>query len=651
MLTDAQITSLECCALEKVDDMNVYSKQGRLTQDQLYKTALFAYQTEFIRNYIPNGTLLTEGFISSASLDFSGFTSFGVLLGNIIVDGVVIAVLPEGNYADLSALVTGVLDAINASGTGYTADDGGDPSLGIVNLYAPGPGSEANGFIVSVVINPFYQLADTLVLATAESHQMFSVNDTSSAFYGKTFVTVILPPTAILREYYVYVLENDIVTSQIHIVNGPGQFTGIGSWALVHDPVNDRIYVAGYVPRGKYSYIDTSLNLVLVPGTANPPIDFTNEPNIFLGATNSIYNPVNDCKYFICYSCVDYNIRKLDTADTQTTIGVGVATTPQNLAVDPNNGNLWVQTPTAIHIFNTSNALVLTVTNVGQVASDITYCADTNRMLVGFKTPGIIKSFLMNGTIDNALWYDFGAPTGQCSVFYSSIFNVVFTSNGTDTAVLSTAGVLKNNIVGEPSTVFTESLKDKKVISNFLTSGGSGTTTTLRFFNLGNSGEDEIDGAMEGGTPDVFMDESMQCVAEADVIKLEQYLKAECGCEDCADRTSNGAVIPPPITPTVTIYYGRSGLDTLNNSQVQALTSIIAIGYAGNYPFITVSPSSYPYIAYPASLGTPSRVYDASTGFDIPTDAIYTVSINSITYNVIRAYNKLGGAITFTLLN
>jgi hypothetical protein len=647
-LTETQIESLECCLLEKVADTAAYSNEGRLTPDKLYKTSLFYYQVRAIRNYIPNGTLLTEGFISSASLDFSGFTSFGLLLGNIIVDGVAIAILPEATYADLSALVTGVVTAINASGSGYTADDAGDPTLGVVNLYAPGPGTEANGFIVTVVINPYYQLADTLILDLAECHQMISVNDPASAFYGKTFVTVIKPPTAILREYYVYVVENDIVTNQIHIVNGPGQFTGIGAWSLVHDSVNDRIYVAGYVPRGKYSYIDTSLNLVLVPGTANPPIDFTNEVNIFLGATNSIYNPVNDCKYFICYSCVSYNIRKLDSSDTQTTIGVGVATTPQNLAVDPGSGNLWVQTPTAVHIFNTSNALVLTVTNPGETATDITYCADTNRMLVGFKIPGIIKSFLMNGTIDNALWYNFGASTGQCNVFYSSIFNVVFTSNGTDTAVLSTAGVLKNNILGEPSTVFCESVVDKKVISNFLTSNGSETITTLRFFNLGNTGTDQIDGAMEGGTPDVFMNESLQCVAESDIIALEGYLKRECGCEDCGNNR-NGNVIPPPITPTVTIYYGTSALDTLDSTEIQDLTGVIALGYAGSYTYDLVDPDEFEYIAWPASLGTPSRFYDPVTNLDIAMYATYQVTINSIIYNVARTYYAHGGGYTLTL--
>ena len=645
MLTQTQIDNIECCVLSSVDDVATYSKGGRLTDDMLYGTALKYYQSRFLRTYIPPGTLISEGFISSATLDFSGFSSFGVLVGNIIVDGTVIAILPEQTYADLSSLVTAVVLAINTSGSGYTADDGGDPLLGVVTLYAPGPGNEANGFIVTVVINPFYQLEDSLVLDATESHQILCVNDSSSAFYGKTFVSVIKPPVGGgLSQYFVYVVENNVVTTQIAVPNGPGLFTGVGSWSLVHDPLNDRIYVAGYVPIGKYSYIDTSLNLVLIAGTATPPIIFTNEANVFYGATFAIYNPINDCKYFICYSCVLYNFRKLGTTDIQATIGVGIATTPQNLAIDPSSGNIWVQTPTAIHIFDVTDALVLTIPNVGEVATDITYCTTTNRMLVGFSTPGIIKSFLMNGTIDNPLWYDFGGVTAQCNVFFSSIFNVVFTSDGNNTAILSTAGILKNEILNEPSTEFTENTLENKVISNFLTFG-SETLTTLRFFNLGDTGEEEINGAMEGGTPDVYQTEADNCISSTDFNNLVAYLKRECGCNDCGDSSSNGSVVPPS-PPTYTIYYGRSALTTLTNTQVEALTSLTAMTYAGGYLFGAVVPSTYCYIAYPASLGTPSRIFDPSTGFDVAMDATYQVTINSIIYSVFRTYNLLGGAIT-----
>jgi hypothetical protein len=648
-LTETQIESFECCVFEKISDVAAYSSEGRLTGDMLGKAGLFYYQTKFIRQYIPNGSLLVEGFISEATLDFGSFTAFGVLLGNIVVDGASIAFLPEATYADLAALVTGVVTAINTSGSGYTADNGGDPSLGIVVLHAPGAGTEANGFIVSVVINPFYQLQDTVTLDTTQSYQMVSVNDTASAFYGKTFVSVIKPPTSgTLSNYWVYVVENNIVTNQIYLPNGPGQFAGIGSWSLVHDPVNDRIYVAGYFPLGKYSYIDTSLNLVLIPGTATPPINFTNEASVFFGATYAIYNPVNSCKYFISYGSATYNIRKLSSTDVQTTIGVGVATIPQNLAVDPASGNVWVQTPTAVHIFNVADALVLTITNVGQVCTDITYCADTNRMLVAYKTPGIIKSFLMNGTIDVNPWYDFGGATAQCTVFYSTIYNVVFVSDGLDTSVLSTAGVLKNTITGEPSTEYTESVKDQKVISNFITFGAE-NLTKLRFFNLGNSGEALISGAMEGGTPDVFQTEADQCVEEKYVNQLIEHLKRECGCEDCGGDNSNGSVLPPPVFPTVEIYYGTSALTTLTNTQVEVLTTLTAVTYAGSYDYTLVAPDQFEYIAWPASLGTPSRFYDPSTGFDIAMNTTYQVTINSITYNVARTYYAHGGGYTLTL--
>lgn len=649
MLTETQIESLECCSLEKVGEVALYADQGRLSLAKLNQTTLFYYQVRFVRNYIPNGTLLQEGFISSAALDFALFTSFGVLVGNIIVDGTSIALLPEATYANLSDLVNGVVSAINTSMSGYTADNNGDASLGIVNLYAPGAGSEANGFIVSVVINPYYQLQDSLILDATQSYQILCVNDLASAFYGKTFVTAIKPPTtSTLSNYWVYVIENNIITSQIYIPNGAGLYAGIGSYSLVHDPINDRIYVAGFVPPGKYGYIDTSLVLNLVPSTIPPPIRFTSEPVVFLGATYAIYNEVNDCKYFISYSSTNYNVRKLTSSDVQATVGAGLVSVPQNMAIDPGSGNVWVQTPTAVHIFNVSDALVLTITNVGETATDITYCTDTNRMLVGYKNPGVIKSFLMNGTIDTNPWYDFGGVTSQCTVFYSEIFNVVFASNGYDTLVLTTAGALKNTITGEPSTEYTESVKEHKVISNYIRFG-SETVTKIRFFNLGNTGSEDIDGALEGGTPDVFQTEQDQCVDQEDVNKLISYLKSQCGCDDCDSHNGGGSIVPPAGTPTVVIYYGSSASTTLDATAIYGLLSTVAITYAGNYTYALVSPDQYEYIAWPDSLGTPTRYYDPATGFDIAMDSVYQVTINSILYNVARTYYAHGGGYVLAL--
>ena len=145
------------------------------------------------------------------------------------------------------------------------------------------------------------------------------------------------------------------------------------------------------------------------------------------------------------------------------------------------------------------------------------------------------------------------------------------------------------------------------------------------------------------------MEESAQCVAEEYVNALIAALKRECGCEDCGGDNSNGSVVPPPVTPTVVIYYGTSALTTLTNTQVEALTNLTAVTYAGNYNYTLVAPDQYEYIAWPASQGTPSRFYDPDSGFDMAMNTIYQVTINSIIYNVARTYYPHGGGYTLTL--
>jgi len=101
-------------------------------------------------------------------------------------------------------------------------------------------------------------------------------------------------------------------------------------------------------------------------------------------------------------------------------------------------------------------------------------------------------------------------------------------------------------------------------------------------------------------------------------------------------------------------YYGESGVTPLNQTQIKALrVSGLSAGFAGVYSFLAAD-QEYKYIAYAAALGTATVFRDADTGFPVPTEAPYTVSVTNAfgattLYNVHRTTNKLGGAINIAV--
>lgn len=664
MLTESQITALECCLLEKVDTMNVYSYQGRLSQDRLNETALLNYQIEFIRNYIPNGTLLEEGFISSAILDMSTITVFGVLVGAVIVDGVVIGVLPEATYADLPAVITAVVAAINGGIYGYTAVDNGDSTI---TLTAPGPGTEANGFAVTIQINPTFILEKTISDTPRGYNQIIYIDNPSSFFDGYTVVcskaaTGVGPaPT----QNNVVAFKGSATTTANYIsVSLPANLQG---YALSYDPVNDQIYVGGFggtrrigVIKPGFTY--TNANDIIIPfAPANP------NPTDTLGFFRAYYNATNQCTYFTMPSnsglyYQSRSVLKLSSTAVQTQIIVTLNYQTIDLQIDPANGNIWMIPITTspvrnVKIMNTLDTVINTIAPVNYYPTAIAYyegdgTGGSERMMIGFApilpaTDFRIATYLLDGTLDNANWY---VATGSVTnIYFSPIWNNFFITVGSGVLVLRQDGTLKQTFAGIANnpTGFVDD-------PNYFYTIGTGTIFTtpnvgaINFFTLTDDGSEEADGALEGGTPDVFMTEADQCVEEVYVNNLIEHLKAECGCEDCNETPTNGSVVPPPVTPTFLVYYGRSALTTLTNTQVEALASLTVVTYAGNYLFEAVIPSSYCYVAYPASQGTPSRIYDASTGFDVAVEAVFQVTINSIIYNVYRTYYELGGEITIT---
>lgn len=97
------------------------------------------------------------------------------------------------------------------------------------------------------------------------------------------------------------------------------------------------------------------------------------------------------------------------------------------------------------------------------------------------------------------------------------------------------------------------------------------------------------------------------------------------------------------------IYYGNSSQETLTNVEVQALSNRLQSSKVATYT-IGAAENNYKYIAWPVAYGTQSVFKDATTGFDIPMETPYQVSISNSygvteNYYVYRSTYQLGGSI------
>jgi hypothetical protein len=100
------------------------------------------------------------------------------------------------------------------------------------------------------------------------------------------------------------------------------------------------------------------------------------------------------------------------------------------------------------------------------------------------------------------------------------------------------------------------------------------------------------------------------------------------------------------------IYYGESALTALTESDIKALrVSALSSGFAATYSYST---GGYKYICYPESFGTATSFVDDVTGFDVPFEAPYSVSVTNINgivtnYRVHRTTYVLGGSLPIAI--
>lgn len=643
LITAANLADIQCCVLNMADDVMRDSKRGCLTRKCLQDAFIRDYQANLIRTYIPVGTIITEGFTSEATLDLNSFSAFGVLIGFVEVAGNIIAVLPETTYADLDALITALVLAINTGPSPYSAADNGD---GTITIFAPGPGAQANGFAITIQINPtFIETAEPIIPEESEDgfflSNMITVNDTTSAFYGYTFISGSIDATgaSVVKVYFNHVLAYNI------------PITGVRSMgALAYDSVKQRIYTAGGNGTLIFGYIDNTFS-------------WTNLGHLGSGGLSAYYgvfNPSDGAKYFTANAIGIFKLDTLDVISQFPGLDTSLGTTTRPV-VDPANGRIWCVSNTDIRIYSTAGALITTINTGGNEAEWIEYypgdgTPNSDRVFALFRAPlNLIRSYNMDGTVDQATFYSTTVGTFGY-VHYSAIYNVIFlfADVTNHVYVLTIAGVLKQDIGAHNAGAqpqFTDNNQTGEVIGGHVNQVILPyDLSELYYYRLGNDGEEEFDDALEGGTDDVIQTAEDNCLSETDVNNAVQYLLRDCGCGGCGSGASNGSgSVLPPSGATYVIYYGNSDDDALDNTGIEALTASSQLTYASTYSFAATSPSEWKYISFPTSLGTPTRFYDPSTNFDVAMDSSYTVTINFISYTVYRSFFELGGAISIAV--
>lgn len=665
LVTDTVKHNIQCCVLNMVRSAARKSIQGQLKEDLLNKITIRSYQSQLIQEYIPPGTVLVEGFTSEATLDISSFSLDGIpIVTDITVGGYVVGVIPLQTFAGLDPIqdfVTALVAAINAnpSGIGYTAVDNGNYTI---TVFAPGPGAQANGFVVNVVINPAIQFSvadieDSLgAPLQIKTQQMCVVNTQTSALYGYHFVSGWISSTgaSIIKVYQDGVeVAGSPLTSPFRYVKG-----------IIYSEVNDKVYViggqfpdTGVLAAGRVATIEPDLTVTDLPlVTNNGTLDFYN--SVYMPSSGAIYTFSSG---FGLFKLAFTNVFNLVATDSG--INFGDATVGTNaLAVDTTNNRIWAGTSTSvfagnngIRIYNSDDTLFLSI-NLGAPGANqaITFypgdgTPNSERMFVYNPTifSGDIRSFNADGSVAAASFYTPSQATNNWdTVYYSALFGVLFVGCNGDTDLVDPAtGTLIMTLTGIPTTQRFQLVDDVahgKVYQSTIASILPFSESDIVSYFLGDDGEEQFDQAMEGGTPPVIASDTNNCTSEVNMNKLVEFFKRDCGCIDCEDgqNTSSGSVLPPVATSV--IYYGNSADGALDATGIEALGTVSLQTFASTYNFAATAPSEFKYLAWPASLGSATTFTTDISPFPVIMDDVYQVVINFITYNVYRTFNELG---------
>jgi hypothetical protein len=613
----AAVTNITCCAVSKAADLLALSRKGCLTPDKIGSGALFQAQAGIVSRFVPIGTLITAGFVSSAVIDLNSFSDYAnPVIGIIRINGSVVGVMPETTVADVDELIDALVTAIGSGGSGYTAVNNGD---GTITVIAPSSSQPANGFIITILLNPDFELETQVSLGASTSSIRQFQHIEQGGFNGVTAVANIKS-----GRHYVDFLYNQAVVASLETY--PNPINGSGVYALAYRPSDDSVI--------------TVANLNTDAWRINSTFSYASSISGIKFGVFALYNSVNDRMYFVNPS--QNRVNKLAPDGTITNIATTGLYNPNPItnvaAINEDSGEVWVlgtAGANGIRIIDpTTDAITSINTGADQPWTVTYYPGDgtpgSERMFVGFST--FIREYDASGAVITATWYS--SATSRY-IFYSNVYGVLFISNASATDIIRMDATLKQSLA-VASIMFQEDVANKYVLSV--------SNPTVNYFILTTDGTDKFTATLENGTPDVFTDEDTNCISESAYSNAVQMMTKECGC--CGSDYGVPQTTVTPNTGLNTIYFGNVTANPVTSGDVTALGSVTQSSFVGTYAFDSTSPSEYKCIAYPAVLGTPSRFYDTATNFDVPMQTVYQIVINSVVYNIYVSSFALGGALT-----
>lgn len=233
LITQNRLNEIGCCLVSKSngDLVNIYKGKSVTTCN-----VSGAFKLSILRSYVPNGTPITEGYVASATLDMSSFSAFGSLIGNVVINGVVIGVIPDGTYADIDAVIDAFATVIDANPIGYDATNNGN---GTITVESPNQGSQANGFVITIQINPTFVRLSQIDYDNRDWRQPIHVNDTTSALYGHTIIASRESDGA-TNPFQLEDIYNNAANQTIRVD------LATGAYALVHRPTDDTVFTGAF---------------------------------------------------------------------------------------------------------------------------------------------------------------------------------------------------------------------------------------------------------------------------------------------------------------------------------------------------------------------------------------------------------------------
>lgn len=647
VITDTLKGTINCCSIDKADEMVVKGYQGLDSQCYNLDTILLLANARILDGYIYNGTVLVPGFTADVTIDMSTATVGINIIGQVVIAGFsypFIGLIPEATYPTVLSLVAAIVQGINdlTPITGFTAVDNLDETF---TISAPvGSGTTLNGAVVSIILNPLFEWYFTHIHdSPIKPWRGEAVIDANSSLHNTLIIPVenTVAGVSQILTFYDRALVN---TTNFNDINPPGSISTSSKFSpgvLVFNELSNAVMAENLVP----PYGNHSFNDLL---TANQGTLFmsNNTNSIFGPLLFGDYNPVNTWTYF--QQGVD--ILMVDSLNAFVDKHTLAFTGAKGVLCDPVTGRIWSAQFGGIEVFTPADpiAVFATVVIAAKSITDFTYypgtTPGTERVFAVNSTDGTILKYNVDGTPDGGVF--FTSLSGVKTIIeYSPAYNVIFFGGVDVIDVVRLDGTLRQTY--DPYGTATAG----SVITDIRIDGANGTivvwdnvsrTDVISWSKLGSAGSENFDATLITGIPDVIQSEGDQCVSEDDMNDLSQELTAECDCDDCGDGTSS---LPIVVGVTYAIYFGNSANAALASAGVEALGSINKDTYAGTYIYIAAA-NEYKYFAYPTSLGTPGRFVDTATMWDVVMDAPYTVVITGTTYTVYRSFNLLGGAIT-----